>query len=207
MRCLVKDELKKSQMHSAPVATVMSLLVVLLVGAGLSGCSGCSPTQDQPADTKSSVDELRTTITPSSIRQPNLFEKKNKPYPKTLDPFAKPDPPGEWVTTPSGLKYQDIVKGFGMSPTPNFSVMVHYTGYLSDGTQFERSLDKGMPFKFTAGTGMVIKGFDEAIKTMKVGGKRRVVIPPHLGYGNEPHGKIQPGETLTYEIQLLSCDR
>lgn len=148
----------------------------------------------------------------SPSKNPNLFAKgdyeKESNYVRELDPYAKPIPPGKWITTADGLQYQDLQEGWGMSPSPGKMVMVHYTGYLSDGSKFERSLDKGMPFSFNLKSGKVIKGFDEAVEGMKVGGKRKVIIPPDLAYGAAGHGsKIPPNETLTYEIQLLSCDR
>jgi peptidylprolyl isomerase len=190
-----KSHFSVSRKLSAFASTALLLL--------LTGCSNDEtkgPTSHGPS------------LFPSTIRSPNLFLKGNpdeaKGYVRELDPYAKPKEPGKWVTTPSGLKYQDIDVGWGMSPTAGKMVMVHYTGFLSDGTEFERSLSKGMPFTFDYKSGKVIKGFDEAVETMKVGGKRRVIIPPELAYGSAGHGKkIPPNETLTYEIQLLSCDR
>lgn len=148
----------------------------------------------------------------SPSKNPNLFVKgdyeKDSHYVRELDPYAKPVQPGNWVTTADGLRYQDLEEGWGMSPSQGKMVMVHYSGFLSNGTRFERSLDKGMPFTFMKGSGKVIKGFDEAVEGMKVGGKRKVIIPPNLAYGAAGHGKKIPAdETLTYEIQLLSCDR
>jgi peptidylprolyl isomerase len=108
------------------------------------------------------------------------------------------------VTTPSGLQYIDEVEGTGVIPKQGQNVTVHYTGTLQDGTKFESSLDRGQPYTFKIGTGSVIQGWDEGIMTMKVGGKRRLIIPGKLAYGpagNPP--KIPPNATLTFEIQLL----
>lgn len=107
------------------------------------------------------------------------------------------------VTTPSGLRYEDIIAGTGPSPQSGQEVTVHYTGTLEDGTKFDSSLDRGEPFKFTIGVGRVIKGWDEGVMTMKVGGKRKLVIPPQLGYGARGIGPIPPNATLVFEVELL----
>jgi ketosteroid isomerase-like protein len=111
------------------------------------------------------------------------------------------------VTTPSGLRYEDIVAGTGASPQPGQEVTVHYTGTLEDGTKFDSSLDRGQPFTFKIGVGGVIKGWDEGVMTMKVGGKRKLVIPPHLGYGSRgAGGVIPPNATLVFEVELLGVN-
>lgn len=110
---------------------------------------------------------------------------------------------GEEITTPSGLKYVDIVEGTGVSPTPGQTVTVDYTGTLENGKKFDSSLDRGQPFSFRIGIGQVIKGWDEGVMTMKVGGKRRLVIPPDLGYGARgAGGVIPPNATLIFEVEL-----
>jgi len=107
------------------------------------------------------------------------------------------------MTTQSGLRYEDIVTGTGPSPQSGQEVTVHYTGMFEDGTKFESSLDTGQPIKFKIGVGRVIKGWDEGVMTMKVGGKRKLVIPPQLGYGPRPAGPIPPNSTLVFEVELL----
>ncbi len=108
------------------------------------------------------------------------------------------------VTTASGLKYIDVVEGKGESPKAGQQVTVHYTGRLEDGTKFDSSLDRGEPFTFTIGVGKVIRGWDEGVITMKVGGKRRLIIPAHLGYGPRgAGGVIPPNATLLFEVELL----
>jgi ketosteroid isomerase-like protein len=108
------------------------------------------------------------------------------------------------MTTESGLRYEDIVTGTGPSPQSGREVTVHYTGTLEDGTKFDSSLDRGQPFKFKIGVGRVIKGWDEGVMTMKVGGKRKLVIPPQLGYGARgAGGVIPPNATLVFEVELL----
>ena len=107
------------------------------------------------------------------------------------------------VTTESGLRYEDIVVGTGASPQPGHQVTVHYTGTLEDGTKFDSSVDRG-PFTFQIGAGRVIKGWDEGVMTMKVGGKRKLDIPPQLGYGARgAGGVIPPNATLVFEVELL----
>jgi peptidylprolyl isomerase len=111
----------------------------------------------------------------------------------------------DYVTTESGLKYYDLQVGTGITPTVGQTVVVQYTGWLTDGTQFDSSLDSGQPFTFQLGQGSVIPGWDEGVATMKIGGKRQLVIPPELGYGASGAGSsIPPNATLIFEIELIS---
>ncbi|HZS03421.1 MAG TPA: FKBP-type peptidyl-prolyl cis-trans isomerase [Blastocatellia bacterium] len=111
---------------------------------------------------------------------------------------------GKTVTTASGLQYEDIVVGTGPSPRPGQTVVVHYTGTLTDGTKFDSSVDRNEPFDFPIGVGRVIKGWDEGVMSMKVGGKRRLTIPPELGYGARgAGGVIPPNATLVFDVELL----
>ena len=111
---------------------------------------------------------------------------------------------GEEITTTSGLKYVDLVIGTGESPKPGQKVSVHYTGTLENGAKFDSSVDRGQPFVFPIGEGRVIKGWDEGVMTMKIGGKRKLIIPPDLGYGAKgAGGVIPPGATLIFEVELL----
>ncbi len=104
---------------------------------------------------------------------------------------------------PPGLEYTDSVIGTGASPSPGKTVKVHYTGWLENGTKFDSSVDRGQPFEFQIGIGGVIKGWDEGVMTMKVGGKRRLIIPPELGYGTQNIPKIPPNSTLIFDVELL----
>jgi FKBP-type peptidyl-prolyl cis-trans isomerase FkpA len=108
------------------------------------------------------------------------------------------------ITTPTGLKYEDLVEGAGDSAKAGQMISVHYTGWLTDGKKFDSSKDRGQPFPFTLGQGQVIKGWDEGVQGMRVGGKRKLTIPPQLGYGSRgAGGAIPPGATLVFEVELL----
>ena len=107
---------------------------------------------------------------------------------------------------PSGLKYQDLKVGDGAIAETGMTASVHYTGWLTDGTKFDSSLDRGQPFSFRLGAGQVIRGWDDGVKGMRVGGKRKLTIPPDLGYGQAgtPGGPIPPNATLVFDVELVS---
>src|ERR1700737_1707083 len=108
------------------------------------------------------------------------------------------------VTMPDGLKFTDDQVGTGAEAQAGKTVSVHYTGWLLDGTKFDSSKDRNQPFLFPLGRGQVIKGWDEGVAGMKVGGKRTLVIPPDLGYGARgAGGVIPPNATLKFEVELL----
>lgn len=111
---------------------------------------------------------------------------------------------GAEVTTASGLKYVDLVEGTGATPQRGQTVTVHYTGTLTNGKKFDSSVDRGRPAEYRIGVGEVIKGWDEGIMSMKVGGKRKFTIPANLAYG--PMGRppnIPPNSTLLFDVELL----
>jgi FKBP-type peptidyl-prolyl cis-trans isomerase FkpA len=108
------------------------------------------------------------------------------------------------VTTPSGLVYDDVKEGTGDTAQAGQMVSVHYTGWLTDGTKFDSSKDRNDPFQFPLGAGHVIRGWDEGVQGMKVGGTRKLTIPPELGYGARgAGGVIPPNATLVFEVELL----
>ena len=108
------------------------------------------------------------------------------------------------ITTDSGLAYEDISEGTGAAAGAGRTVSVHYTGWLTDGAKFDSSKDRNQPFRFPLGAGHVIKGWDEGVQGMKVGGVRKLSIPPQLGYGARgAGGVIPPNATLVFEVELL----
>ena len=115
------------------------------------------------------------------------------------------DSVNQTITTDSGLQYIDIVKGEGPRPREGEEVTVHYTGVLTDGTKFDSSVDRDQPFTFRIGQGEVIQGWDEGVMTMRVGGKRKLIVPSNLGYGDQGFPpQIPPGATLIFEVDLIS---
>ena len=115
------------------------------------------------------------------------------------------------IQTPSGLQYEDTVVGDGAAASAGQYVQVHYTGWLfqdgAQGAKFDSSLDRNDPFEFSLGAGMVIRGWDEGVAGMKVGGKRTLIIPPELGYGARgAGGVIPPNATLKFDVELLGTE-
>jgi FKBP-type peptidyl-prolyl cis-trans isomerase len=110
------------------------------------------------------------------------------------------------VKTAVALKYVDIVTGTGKVAKPGTHLTVNYTGWIADGTKFDSSIDHNIPFVFKLGSGQVIQGWDSGIAGMRVGGKRRLIIPSELGYGRKGTGQIPPNSTLTFDVELLQVD-
>lgn len=109
--------------------------------------------------------------------------------------------------TDSGLKYEDLIQGSGGVAAAGQNVSVHYTGWLTNGSKFDSSVDRNEPFSFVLGRGMVIRGWDEGVLGMQVGGKRKLTIPPHLGYGAAgAGGVIPPNATLIFDVELLAVN-
>jgi peptidylprolyl isomerase len=157
-----------------------------------------APAPAAPAEKKAA----EKTSTPT-ISEVTAVAKKDEGKPAAPASTASPAA-GQEVTTPSSLKYVDLKVGDGASPKQGQQVIVHYTGWLTNGTKFDSSVDKGQPFNFRLGMGMVIKGWDEGVATMKVGGKRKLTIPPQLGYGAKGYPPvIPPNSTLVFDVELL----
>lgn len=119
-------------------------------------------------------------------------------------PSGKNTPPNSSST--KQLTWQDIIVGQGKEAAVGDSVRVDYVGTLQNGDKFDSSIDRGQPFEFTLGSGQVIKGWDQGVKGMKVGGKRKLTIPPEFGYGNRPTGRIPANSTLIFEVDLLAIE-
>ena len=113
---------------------------------------------------------------------------------------------GMEITTDSGLKYIDEKVGTGDFPSKGDLLVVHYTGTLEDGTVFDSSVKRNQPIEFAVGTGRVIPGWDEGLISMKTGGKRKLIIPPELGYGARGAGTIPPNSTLIFEVELININ-
>jgi len=113
------------------------------------------------------------------------------------------EPPVATTPIANGLQIEDVVIGDGQAAKKGDLVSVHYTGWLLDGTKFDSSLDRGQPFQFTIGEGRVIKGWDEGVPGMQIGGKRKLTIPPDMAYGPTGSGAIPPNATLVFEVELL----
>jgi len=170
------------------------MLVLVCVTILMGACSRKEqPEQTQPA-TQPEAAAPAPAAPPAEAAKPGA-----EPAPTKTAPA-----PAKTIATASGLKYQDLLVGKGPSPKPGSHVMVHYTGWLTNGTKFDSSLDRNQPFAFTLGRGEVIKGWDEGVATMHVGGKRKLTIPPGLGYGSRgAGGVIPPNATLVFEVELL----
>ncbi|GJL69563.1 MAG: hypothetical protein NPIRA06_21980 [Nitrospirales bacterium] len=121
-----------------------------------------------------------------------------------LNPLSGKAAEESMVTTTSGLQYVDLALGSGRQAHAGETAIVHYTGTLTDGTKFDSSKDRNEPFSFRLGAGRVIKGWDEGVEGMKIGGIRKLVIPPQLGYGSTGAGSaVPPNATLIFEVELL----
>lgn len=156
----------------------------------VAGPPSSAATQGQNPAQNPNLNQQSQTVSPEKN---SLFRKLEE---KQMTPSV--------VTTQSGLQYEDLVVGNGPSPQNGAVVSVHYTGWLTNGTKFDSSVDRGEPFKFPLGQGRVIKGWDEGVATMKVGGKRKLTIPPQLGYGPSGFPPVIPGNsTLIFEVELL----
>lgn len=130
----------------------------------------------------------------------------------SLGPSVEPSPSiseGKMTTLEGGLQIQDIVAGSGAQAGAGDTVSVNYVGMFTDGRKFDNSYDRGQPFQFTLGGGQVIKGWDQGVAGMRVGGKRKLIIPPALAYGQggAGNGLIPPNATLVFEVELLAVQK
>jgi len=161
------------------------ILVCNFVSAAVLVAQGASPQAPAATPQKASTPPAKTTASKTTT--------------------SKTSSAPQWITTASGLKYQDIVVGTGPVPKPGNAILVNYTGKFTNGKVFDSSLLPGRkPFELHLGRGEVIKGWDEGLSTMHVGGKRKLIIPPELAYGaSGMPGVIPPYSTLTFDVELL----
>ena len=166
---------------------ILRLVLALLLLAGAAGCQSDDSAKTETATTETAATETAATEGGETMEGTAVDENE--------------------VTTESGLKYVDNTVGDGASPKEGDMVTVHYSGFLTDGTKFDSSVDRGQPFQFKIGVGQVIKGWDEGVMSMAIGGKRKLIIPPELGYGsNGAGGVIPPNATLLFDVELLGIN-
>lgn len=174
---------------SLAVVVICALVIVIAQLVGPTGSVNANPTEpEQPVSSLVSPD-------PASLlaQAPSLPTK----------PMTQPSD-ADYTTTPSGLKYREIKVGTGVQPKKGQVVVVDYTGTLTNGKKFDSSRDRGQPFQFTIGVGQVIKGWDEGVATMRVGGRRELIIPANLAYGSRAVGGVIPANsTLVFDVELL----
>jgi FKBP-type peptidyl-prolyl cis-trans isomerase len=176
-----------------------------LLCSGLLLGGACTSTQPEPEKKAAPVEPAKQVTPPAKKVEPP----PQPALPLEPGPDMKFDPPFDGVsvaksTTANAIAIEDFVIGEGPEAVKGGEVEVHYTGYLTDGSVFDSSLKRPRPFSFELGAGRVIKGWDEGVAGMKVGGKRKLVIPAKMGYGERRAGKIPPNSTLVFTIELLS---
>ncbi len=177
----------KALLWAAPLA---ALVIAGCSGRDNSGYRGVAPGQPTPTVSGASGTALAVALATAEV---------------TGNAPGIPPVTGAIQTTPSGLKYIDVQPGTGAQPVVGQRVQVHYTGWLTNGTKFDSSVDRGQPIDFRIGAGQVIRGWDEGVGSMKVGGKRRLIIPPALAYGSTGQGTIPPDATLIFDVELVNA--
>lgn len=194
---------------------------IALIGLGaLALLAGCAPKAEEATTSSTTTPPGSSNATPPASSGGSLNAEvpssagtttpgttaTTTETPTNAKPAGGMSDSGKEVTTASGLKYVDIKVGTGASPTVGQMVSVHYTGTLTNGEKFDSSHDKpgDAPYPFPIGMGKVVAGWDEGIMTMKVGGKRKLIVPASLGYGETGRGPIPGGATMLFDVELIS---
>lgn len=178
---------------------VMLVCVVVLVVAQFTGRG-----QEAVAASQSTAPSSQTQLEATAIDPAQSLAQATVPSTTNASDLMSAENQENVITTPSGLQYVDLVEGTGDMPQTGQVVTVHYTGTLENGRKFDSSRDRNQAFEFPIGRGRVIKGWDEGVITMKVGGQRKLIIPPELGYGSRgAGGVIPPNATLIFDVELL----
>jgi peptidylprolyl isomerase len=181
---------------------ILRLFLALLLLAGIAGCKSEETGKTETAATETATTE--TAVTETAATETAVTENEEIEATKEGGTLEGNTVDENAITTESGLKYVDYTVGNGASPKQGDMVVVHYSGFLTDGSKFDSSVDRGQPFEFKIGVGQVIKGWDEGVMSMKIGGKRKLIIPPELGYGARGAGDvIPPNATLLFDVELL----
>jgi peptidylprolyl isomerase len=178
-------------LESAAMKTTSLITITLCLAACARPAANST---SEPATAQTETHAATETLTETLAAEPIA------PKGPEMDTFSMP---ANLETTPSGLQYHIDRPGTGASPFISQTVSVHYTGWLTDGTKFDSSRDRGTPLEFPLGMHRVIKGWDEGITMMKIGEKRTLVIPPDLGYGTRGSGPIPPNSTLVFQVELV----
>lgn len=171
-----------------------AIVLALGVMAALAGC------KEQEKSTSTSTSTTTSTSTAAPAATPTEHASMTPPA-----QAPNPSSANDTITTASGLKYLILKVGDGAIATKGMTAVVHYTGWLTNGTKFDSSVDRGQPFPVQLGAGRVIQGWEEGLDGMRVGEKRKLIIPPQLGYGAQgAGGVIPPDATLIFDVELLS---